>query len=129
MRNMLYLTLLSLLFACNKGKNPGADQPLTRKWKLTVNAYSIGGPLQEHPVTGAKQTVIEFKENGTFTSTAADNPHNRYTADAAANTVTLTGNGAATVIMRYAISGSNLTLTPIQPICIEGCYTKYITAP
>ncbi|AWO01435.1 hypothetical protein DLD77_06890 [Chitinophaga alhagiae] len=124
MKYMLYFSLLILLAGCSKNKSPYVNDTLIGKWRLTINAYSPGGPIEEHPADPSKPVVISFKSDGTFISTAPGNKYNHFTIDS--NTVTTTGPDVTTFTYEYTISGSTLTLTPVNPRCIEGCYKKYV---
>lgn len=116
-----------LLISCSKSENPVINTDLIGKWKVTAHAYSPGGPIEEHPVEAGKQAVIVFKSDGTYTSTVEDNRFTRFT-HGDSNRITLTG-PIDTAFMAYAISGSTLKIWPVKPICIEGCYTKYVAVP
>ena len=118
---MLYITIFTLLLSCSKNK-AHINEPLLGKWQLSINAYSIGGPIQEHAADPAKPVIVEFKKDGTYTN-SADSKYTQYSADG--NRIKLTGPGATSVTLQFTITGTTLMLTPIEPMCIEGCYTKY----
>ena len=125
MKHMLNLAVLPLVFACSKNDKHPDRETLSGKWKLTANAYSAGGAIEENKVDPAKAIVIDFRADSSFTSTNTDNHYNRYSIDVNNQTVTLTGPGATTSSLRFKVQRGTLILTPVNPVCIEGCFSKY----
>src|SRR5688500_3129 len=130
MKHMLSLSALSalmLLFSCSKSKNPDINETLIGKWKITASAISSGGPLKEYPVEEGKQSVIAFKRDSSYTSSVEDNRYTKFTLGDN-NRLTLTG-PVDTAFLAYAISGNTRKILPVNPMCIEVCYTKYVAVP
>ncbi len=121
MKHMLYLAAFALLLSCSKSKTQ-INETLLGKWQLAINAFSIGGPIEEHQADPSKPVIVEFKKDGTYTNSTGG-AYTQYSLNG--NRVKLTGPGATTVTLQFTIAGDTLTLTPIEPMCIEGCYTKY----
>lgn len=125
MKYMLYLSVLTLLFACSKSKDTGNRTTLEGNWKLTATALSIGGPMQEYPADVNKPVVVAFKTDGSYISNAPENKYTKFLVSGD-NKVTLTGPGATTTTFQFSIAANTLKIWPTDPICIEGCYTKYV---
>jgi hypothetical protein len=134
MIRLLFLIIVaaSLAAACQKSQDkngimiPGT---LTRSWIFTEQYYGNGGPgIQWQPANPANQ-VLEFKADGTL-STTIDifaGVHNYTIIDSV--TVKLTPASASTGIslLSYQIDTikGSMTLTPTLPLCFEGCAFRF----
>src|SRR5678809_1580521 len=128
MRKLPYLVLALLIFAiaCKKSVEP-IQSDLIGKWTFTESYISPAGPTDWQPVTPPNQT-IEFKSDGTFI------PCESFLKGAnhfeIVDSVTVKIQPAAPsgfILMRYDIKPLEraLYLSPTNPICIEGCSSKF----
>lgn len=124
MKYILYAFACVLMFACKKNNAP-VNTTLYGKWKLTETAFSSGGPMEKRPADPNHPVYIEFTINGEYVDNRSSGTPTTFVIDS--NTVRFNARpNADTITYRYAIANGTLKLTPIQPMCIEGCYTKYI---
>jgi len=122
--------MLVMLFACQK-ENEKVNTTLVGKWKLMAFATSDGGALVERPAP-SEPSYMEFKSNGEVHSTPVQvvgaSGISQYSIDGNKVTITSTTGIIHTVIYEYTIEKGILKIWPIQPMCIEGCYRKFVTA-
>ena len=110
----------------NKGDG---DTGLAGKWRYSEQFYSAGPPGSWTPVQPANQ-YIEFKDDGTFVSVPGFvSGANRYEI---VDSITVkispanTANGFITYQYQVSETGDQLILSPSDPICIEGCASKFV---
>ena len=123
---ILVLALLLFALACNKSVEP-IESSLIGRWTYTEYYMGTGGPTDWQPVTPPNQT-IEFRSDGTFI------PCESFLKGAnhfeIVDSVTVKIQPAAPsgfILMRYDIKPLEraLYLSPTNPICIEGCSSKF----
>ncbi len=126
------LSILFFVFGCSKQGdnvkfNP-EENSIIGKWTYAEQFYSTGSPGQWYPVIPANQT-IKFKPNGTFIATESFLKGATHFEFIDRETIkfyplsTLSG----FILMRYTLkeAGRELYLQPVDPICIEGCSSKF----
>lgn len=130
-KKIIQLFILSfMLFSCKKSSltsNPIGNS-LIGQWTCTEYWYSLGGVGEWHAVQPANQT-IEFKSDGTFISAESFlKEANRFEIiDSATVKFQPSTNASGLQLMSYKIDTikRELTMSPINPICIEGCANKF----
>jgi hypothetical protein len=134
MRSVVGIGILFMILqsSCSKPgiihKTP-IEKTVLGKWTYTENFYSAGGPGAWHAVTPANQT-IEFKANGSFIPAPSFlNGANRFEM---LDSVTIKFQPATTssgfILMGYILDTAQreLYLYPVNPMCIEGCSSKFV---
>ncbi|MRG46024.1 hypothetical protein GFS24_12925 [Chitinophaga sp. SYP-B3965] len=124
MKYSLYAFVFLLFCACKKDNI--INTTISGKWRLTEVAFSSGGPMEVRPVDPDSATTMFFGGNGQFIITPAGvNGYDQYAVNG--DTVTISSSRTASIyICKFEIVKGSLTLNPIMPMCIEGCYSKYI---
>ncbi len=133
MKKLQFLILIFLVFilGCSKSDNTKLkpiENTIIGKWTYIEYFFSTGAPGKWHPVTPANQT-IEFKSDGSFIS--AESFLKDATEFEIVDSVTIKFQPASTpsgyILMGYSIKTAEreLYLSPVNPICIEGCSNKF----
>jgi len=132
-KKLQFLAAFLLVFAvaCKKSSNriiEPIENSLTGKWTYTEYYMSIGGPGDWHAVSPPKQT-IEFKADGTFIpcESFCKEANHFEIIDSVTVKIEPSSISLGYVLMRYDIKPSERTLylSPSNPICIEGCSSKF----
>ena len=121
-----------LLNSCGKSTEKKADTRLGAQlyggWMFTGSYYSIAGPEEWHPADTTGISVI-FAENGTLQTNGIYTGANRYIM-IDSTTVEIqplpTEKGYARFSFKVTENGNKLTLSPIDPACIEGCSSVFV---
>jgi hypothetical protein len=133
MKSKLIFGLLLLIVSagCSKmtiDNTESIENAVAGKWTYTEYFYSTGSPGQWYPVTPANQT-IEFKADGSFTGTASflKEATHFVIVDSATIKFQPSTKPAGYTLMNYRVktTGRELILSPLDPICIEGCSDKF----
>lgn len=117
--------LISL--ACQKKQSSG-QTTLTGTWKFTESYFSIGGPANWRPADPPGQTIT-FNADGRFQHSGGI--FNTYSEFQQVDSVTIrlipTTRSSIAPEFRFTIDGGGdvLTLTPTNPVCIEGCAYRF----
>ncbi|WP_460550789.1 hypothetical protein [Ferruginibacter profundus] len=128
---MIALLPVLLFMACSKttvtDKQP-IENTLTGVWTYTEYFYSTGAPGQWYAVTPANQT-IEFKADGSFSGTASflKEATHFVIVDSATIKFQPSARPSGYTLMNYRVNTTDraLYLSPLDPICIEGCSNKF----
>ncbi|MGG9963104.1 hypothetical protein [Ferruginibacter sp. SUN106] len=128
---MTGLLVVLLFAACSKAtvadKEP-IENTVTGIWTHTEYFYSTGAPGQWYAVTPANQT-IEFKADGSFTGTASFLKEATHFVIVDSTTIKFlpSAKPSGYTLMNYHVKTAEreLYLSPLDPICIEGCSDKF----
>jgi hypothetical protein len=122
MKPIKYLILLFCitLSACKKDKTVATD--LAGEWKLSEYYISSGGPGEWK--AAEQKTQIKFGSNGTMSGNAYPDRVKYAIKDSV--TLSFYDNKNSVVDFRYRLKNGTLTLSPTNPVCIEGCASKFI---
>ncbi len=125
-----FLLVFALFTACMNEDDSFQKSPsgIEGTWKLVERYYSIGGPLQHEEVVDGRE--ITFKEDLTFF----------YPSHSSCNTgvyklddgfLVMEYNcdddyeGVSESTLSLKFEGNRMILTPVNPVCIEGCSSIY----
>jgi hypothetical protein len=130
-KKIIQLLVLSfILFSCKKSSvtsNPIGNS-LIGKWTYTQYWYSIGSGGEWHAVKPTNQT-IEFQSDGTFISAESflKEANTFEIIDSATVKFLPATNASGSQLMSYKIDTikRELTMSPINPVCIEGCANRF----
>jgi len=132
MKSSFFIGLL-LLLATGCSKSPventeAIENTVVGQWTYTEYFYSTGAPGQWYPVTPANQ-IIEFKADGSFTGTASFLKDATHFVIVDSTTIKFlpSTKPAGYALMNYRVKTAEreLILSPLDPICIEGCSDKF----
>lgn len=122
------LLVLFTAFGCSKQEATADENSIIGKWTYTEHFYSTGSPGQWYPVVPANQK-IEFKSDGKFIPAESFlKGANRFEfIDSATIKIYPATTSSGFILMGYIIkeAGRELYLYPVDPICIEGCSSKF----
>ena len=125
------LLFLLVAISCTKSaekKKLVSSGNLSGKWEYTEHYFSIGGPGAWQPVLPSGQ-MIEFMPLGLFRSAASFSGtfRNYEVVDSVTVKFTPAPTASGYLLMRYQIDEAQgtLLLSPIEPMCIEGCSDKF----
>ena len=132
MKLLAGLLLIALTFTGCEKMYPGGcvdeKTPLTGKWSYVEQFTSDGGPGKWSPVPGGQ--AIEFRRDGGFVGTGNFYREAKRYEMLGLDRVKVYPASTASgyVILNYNLSGSNnaLQLSPVEPMCIEGCASKFV---
>ena len=128
----LILFVLFSAFECHHQKNvePNSENQdiLIGRWQLVEYYLSAGGPGYWTKADAAKLSIIEFKADGAYIRDRAD-CSGQYTA-ATDQEIIIKISCATGYVRQSELSGKilpsgELAIVPTNPMCIEGCSSKY----
>lgn len=120
-----FCMILLLIGSCNKSaeKKTNIESSLTGTWLYKGEYYSIGGPAEWRPAASATQTM-SFFEDGAFSAPGIYSGASHYSL-IDTNKLQIepmpTDKSYQRFIFELDDTGNQLTLSPIEPSCIEGC--------
>jgi hypothetical protein len=123
--------LLLLSIGCSKRpveNTEPIENSVVGQWTHTAYFYSTGAPGQWYPVTPANQT-IEFKADGSFTGTVSFLKEATHFVIVDSITIKFlpSTKPSGYTLMNYRVKTAEreLILSPLDPMCIEGCSDKF----
>ena len=128
----LLVFVLFLAFKCQDQENiePNTDNRalLIGKWQLVEYYMSIGGPGYWTKADPAEPSIIEFKADGAYMIDCAD-CSGQYTVGTDEEIIIKilydTGNVRQSELSGRILPTGELTIFPTNPMCTEGCSSKY----
>ena len=135
MKTIISFLLLLVLFSAFECQNQEDMEPSSEnqaivigKWQLVEYYMSAGGPGYWTKADPAKPSIIEFKADGEYIS-GRENCSGRYTAATGQEIIIKvscsTGNVLQSELSGKFLPSGELVIDPINPMCIEGCSSKY----
>ncbi len=130
MKSYFSFFVIFLLLGCQvfDEKVPYEKKPegLLGKWQVVERTFSYGGPPQTQEVENGP--IYYFRADSTFTTNGFDKCYEG-TFSVTGDELTLTSSCSTeeetnTIIYQMSFQKDFMMLSPIDPICIEGCSKK-----
>ncbi|MBC9798380.1 lipocalin family protein [Sinomicrobium weinanense] len=119
------LLLLMMTMGCSDDSDMGdKDVSIVGKWQMTESYVSPGGETEWKEVEDGR--IHHFKADSTFTSNGLECPEGRFSITG--DTLLLEFNCNYEVnsrTIKFYFDDGDLFLTPIMPMCVEKCLSKY----
>jgi hypothetical protein len=124
MKTLVTILLIAVVSgsACRKNNRTVTSN----QWRLVEVFYSIGGPGSWHPADPATQVLVIFATDGRFITTKngivdASGSGTYQTTDSVRYSIQV-----ANAKLGAEIKNSSLYIYPVDPLCIEGCNSRYV---